>query len=73
MVTVISLGGSIVAPEGVDVGFLKGFTNLISQETGVSAILAPNPIDCVALGAGKYFENTHGMENARNIYDSLNR
>jgi len=29
MVTVISLGGSIVAPDGVDVEFLKKFVNLI--------------------------------------------
>jgi len=29
MVTVISLGGSIVAPDGVDEGFLKDFTTLI--------------------------------------------
>jgi uridylate kinase len=29
MVTVISLGGSIVAPNGVDVNFLKNFTSLI--------------------------------------------
>jgi uridylate kinase len=29
MITVISLGGSIVAPDGVDEGFLKGFTGVI--------------------------------------------
>jgi uridylate kinase len=29
MVTVISLGGSIVAPDGVDVQFLKDFVLLI--------------------------------------------
>lgn len=28
-VTVISLGGSIIAPRGVDTGFLKGFTRLV--------------------------------------------
>ncbi|MCL2066227.1 MAG: UMP kinase [Treponema sp.] len=31
MVTVISLGGSIVAPEGVDEAFLNGFVSLISS------------------------------------------
>ncbi|GAB6392200.1 MAG: uridylate kinase [Treponematales bacterium] len=31
MVTVISLGGSIVAPDGVDEGFLKGFAALIRE------------------------------------------
>jgi uridylate kinase len=32
MVTVISLGGSIVAPDGVDEQFLKGFKTLIGEE-----------------------------------------
>src|SRR5215510_2259962 len=31
MVTVISLGGSIIAPDGVDVDFLKKFTGLIGE------------------------------------------
>jgi uridylate kinase len=31
MVTVISLGGSIVAPEGVDTGFLQGFVDIIKS------------------------------------------
>ena len=31
MVTVISLGGSIVAPDGVDTDFLKNFVNLIQS------------------------------------------
>ena len=51
---------------------LKGLPKLISKETGVSVILAPSPLDCVALGAGKYFENTKGFENTKNIYDNLN-
>ena len=51
---------------------LKGLPKLISKETGVSVILAPNPMDCVALGAGKYFEKTKGFESTRNIYDNLN-
>jgi len=51
---------------------LKGFAKLISKETGVSVILAPSPLECVALGAGKYFENVKGMENTWNIYNNLN-
>jgi len=51
---------------------LKGLTKLISRETGVSVIVAPNPLDCVALGAGKYFEKTKGFEHTRNIYSNLN-
>ncbi|HEY9593235.1 MAG TPA: UMP kinase [Spirochaetia bacterium] len=30
-VTVISLGGSIIAPRGVDTGFVKGFTRLVQD------------------------------------------
>ena len=52
---------------------LKGFPTLISKETGVSVILAPNPTDCVVMGAGRFFENTKGIENTRSIYDNLNR
>ncbi|MCL2320046.1 MAG: rod shape-determining protein [Treponema sp.] len=59
---VMSGGGSL----------LKGLPKLISKETGVSVIIAQSPLDCVALGAGKYFENTRGFENTRNIYNNLN-
>ena len=52
---------------------LKGLSNLISQETGVPAILAPNPIECVALGAGNYLNSTKGIENTRYVYESLNK
>ena len=51
---------------------LKGLPKLISKETGVSVILAQSPLDCVAIGAGKYFERTSRFENIRNIYDNLN-
>ena len=50
---------------------LKGLPKLISKETGVSVILAQNPLNCVALGAGKYFENK-GADSLRNAYDNLN-
>jgi len=51
---------------------LKGLPKLISKETGVSVIVAPNPLDCVVLGAGKYFEKTKGFEHTRSIYSNLN-
>jgi rod shape-determining protein MreB len=51
---------------------LKGLPKLISKETGVSVIIAQNPLDCVALGAGKYFEKTKGFESVRNVYNNLN-
>ncbi|HOJ98220.1 MAG TPA: rod shape-determining protein [Termitinemataceae bacterium] len=51
---------------------LKGLPKLISKETGVPVILAERPLDCVALGAGKYFELAKGFDNTRSIYDNLN-
>jgi rod shape-determining protein MreB len=51
---------------------LKGLDKLISKETGVPVIIAEQPLDCVALGAGKYFEYTKGLDNTRTIYDNLN-
>jgi len=35
---------------------LKGLSELISKETELPVIVAENPLDCVALGAGKYLE-----------------
>lgn len=51
---------------------LKGLPKLLSKETGVSVILAQNPMDCVALGAGQYFEKNRGFETSHN-YDSINK
>ncbi|MDR2484640.1 MAG: rod shape-determining protein [Treponema sp.] len=51
---------------------LKGLHKLVSKETGVPVIIAENPLDCVALGAGKYFEFARDFDNNRAIYDSLN-
>ena len=51
---------------------LKGLPKLISKETGVPVILAENPMDCVAIGAGQYYEIFKDMSIDRSIYDSLN-
>jgi rod shape-determining protein MreB len=51
---------------------LKGLPKLIAKETGVPVILAERPLDCVALGAGKYFELAKGPDHARSVYDNLN-
>jgi len=51
---------------------LKGLPRLISKETGVSVIIAQSPLDCVALGAGKYFDKSRGYDSISNIYDNLN-
>ena len=50
---------------------LKGLDKLIIKETGVPVIIAERPLDCVALGAAKYFEYTKGIES-KSIYDNLN-
>jgi rod shape-determining protein MreB and related proteins len=51
---------------------LKGLPKLVAKETGVPVILAERPLDCVALGAGKYFELMKGPDHARSVYDNLN-
>jgi rod shape-determining protein MreB len=51
---------------------LKGLPKVIAKETGVPVILAENPLDCVALGAGKYFETARGFDSSNSIYSRLN-
>ncbi len=51
---------------------LKGLPKLISKETGVPVILAENPMNCVAIGAGQYYEIFKDMSIDRSIYDNLN-
>ena len=51
---------------------LKGFDTLIANETGVPAFLAEDPLNCVAIGAGRYFEFERGLhKNSKNIYNNL--
>ncbi|MEI0448254.1 rod shape-determining protein [Brachyspira intermedia] len=44
---------------------LPGFTDLISMETGVPVILAESPLTCVAIGCGKFIEETRNLKNYR--------
>jgi len=44
---------------------LKGFTKLISKETGVPVILAENPLTCVVIGTGKFLEELKYYKNLR--------
>ena len=44
---------------------LPGFTDLISIETGVPVILAESPLTCVAIGCGKFIEETRNLKNYR--------
>lgn len=41
---------------------LKGLDTFISQETGVFVHVAPNPMDCVALGIGEILKNRQRWE-----------
>jgi rod shape-determining protein MreB len=51
---------------------LKGLDLLISSETGVPAFRAEAPLECVAIGAGMYFEHAKGIDKSRSMYSSLN-
>ncbi|MEM5947741.1 rod shape-determining protein [Spirochaetia bacterium 38H-sp] len=44
---------------------LKGFDKLVSKETGVPVFVAENPLHCVAIGAGLYYEYEKEMEKSR--------
>jgi rod shape-determining protein MreB len=50
---------------------LKGLDTLIANETGVPAFLAEDPMNCVALGAGMYFEFEKGLRHENNVYRNL--
>jgi rod shape-determining protein MreB len=50
---------------------LKGLPKLLSKETGVPVFLADDPLLCVAIGAGRYYDFTKGHNNNRALYDSL--
>jgi len=52
---------------------LKGLDVLIANETGVPAFRAEDPLNCVALGAGMYFDHERGVKakNARSVYHKL--
>ncbi len=48
---------------------LRGFANLIQQETYLPVRLAPDPLVCVALGAGKYLETLEDIKRAQREYE----
>ncbi len=47
---------------------LKGFENLIQQETYLPVRCAPDPLVCVALGAGKFLEMLEEIKRAQREY-----
>ena len=48
---------------------LKGLPKLIAKETGVPVILAERPLECVAIGAGKFFETMKSQDGS--LYSSV--
>ncbi|MFH1352835.1 MAG: rod shape-determining protein [bacterium] len=48
---------------------LKGLANLIQQETFLPVRLAPDPLVCVALGAGKFLETLEDIKQAQKEYE----
>ena len=42
---------------------LRGFAELIAEETGIPVTVAPNPLDCVVLGTQKRLEGDIGFQN----------
>jgi rod shape-determining protein MreB len=50
---------------------LKGLDKLISKEIGVPVSIAERPLECVAIGAARYFDYTKGVDT-KHIFDNLN-
>ncbi|MFP4301147.1 MAG: rod shape-determining protein [Alkalispirochaetaceae bacterium] len=50
---------------------LKGLDTLIGNETGVPVFRAEDPMNCVALGAGMYFDHERGLKHEQTIYKNL--
>lgn len=44
---------------------LHGLTDLVAKETDVPVILAENPLTCVAIGCGKFIEETKNLKSYR--------
>lgn len=44
---------------------LKGLDKFIGKETGVPVIRAENPLNCVAIGTGKYLEELRNLKGVR--------
>jgi len=42
---------------------LRGFAELVAEETGMPVTVAANPLDCVVLGTAKRLEDNSGFEN----------
>ncbi|MCD6413886.1 MAG: rod shape-determining protein [Elusimicrobia bacterium] len=61
------VGNGIVLAGGGSL--LRGLANLIQQETYLPVRLAPDPLICVAMGAGKYLEMLEDIKRAQREYE----
>ena len=52
---------------------LKGLPKLVSSEARVPVIVAEDPMDCVAMGAGKYYRVFKEISSGRSLYDGINK
>ena len=44
-------------------GLLYGLDKLITEKTGINAMIAEDAVSCVALGTGKYIDFINGSKN----------
>ena len=48
---------------------LSGLDRVIENETGIKCTIAENPVNCVAIGTGKYIE--YQTAEDKSIWDSI--
>lgn len=52
---------------------LRGLDKLITQETGMPVVIAPDPLDCVAIGTGRMLDELHNNPNFRRMLEKASR
>ena len=58
------------AANAADGAAAKAFAESVYDQPAV--ILAEKPLECVAIGAGRYYEVNRMINQGRSLYDSLN-
>ena len=48
---------------------IRGMSELISKETQLPVFLAPDPISCVVLGAGRYLDELAHIKKSRKLFE----
>lgn len=52
---------------------LRGLDQLISSETGMPVVIAPDPLSCVVLGTGRMLEQIHERPSIRRMLEKASR